>query len=80
MDFNKDVMAAKLRGRRAEAGMNQTQAAEAAGVSIVTLGRYENGESSPNGNVLFKLAKAYGCTPNDLFGWGDPAHGGKEEL
>ena len=70
MDFNKDVMAAKLRGRRAEAGMNQTQAAEAAGVSIGTLGRYENGESSP---------KAYGCTPNDLFGWGDPAHD-KEEM
>ena len=70
MDFNKDVMAAKLRGRRAEAGMNQTQAAEAAGVSIGTLGRYENGESSPNGD---------GCTPNDLFGWGDPAHD-KEEM
>lgn len=70
MSFSKDVMASKLRGKRAEAGLNQTQAAEAAGVNIVTIVRYEKGETVPDGEVLFRLAEAYGCTPNELFGWG----------
>lgn len=70
MGFSGEVMASKLRGKRAEAGLNQTQAAEAAGVSVVTMVRYEKGETVPDGEVIFRLAEAYGCTPNDLFGWG----------
>ena len=71
MGFSKDALAAKLRGKRAEADLNQTQAAERAGVSTVTIVRYENGDTVPDAGVLFKLAEAYGCSPNDLFGWGE---------
>lgn len=71
MGFSKEAMAAKLRGKRAESDMTQAEAAEAVGVSAVTIVRYEKGETVPDGEVLFKLAALYGCSPNDLFGWGE---------
>lgn len=61
-------MASKLRGKRAEADMTQRQAADAVGVSAASIGRYESGETVPAGDVVFRLAELYGCTPNDLFG------------
>jgi len=69
LGFSKDVMAAKLRGKRAESGMTQKQVSDAIGVNIVTIGRYENAETIPAGDVFFKLAELYGCTPGELMGW-----------
>lgn len=68
MGFSKEVMASKLRGKRAEADMTQQQAADAVGVSTASIVRYESGETVPAGDVVFRLAELYGCTPNDLYG------------
>lgn len=69
MAFNSDTLAAHLRGKRAEAGLSQTEAAEAVGVHITTICRYESGESSPNAYAIWKLCELYGCDPADLLGW-----------
>lgn len=68
MGFSKEVMASKLRGKRAEADMTQQQAADAVGVSTASIVRYESAETVPAGDVVFRLAELYGCTPNDLYG------------
>lgn len=64
-----DSMAAKLRGKRAEADLSQGEAADRSGINITTLCRYESGDMVPSAEKVFKLAEVYGCTPNDLMGW-----------
>lgn len=71
MDFDMNAMAAKLRGKRAEADLSQGEAAEMAGINVTTLVKYEAGDMVPSAEKVFKLAEVYGCTPNDLFGLGD---------
>lgn len=68
MGFSMEVMAAKLRGRRAEADLSQGEAAKMAGINITTLFKYESGDMVPSAEKVFRLAEVYGCTPNDLFG------------
>lgn len=70
MAFDKSVFAARLRGKRAEADMSQTELAERSGVSQTTVFQYEDGTQTPGADKLFALAEALGCTPNDLIGWG----------
>lgn len=69
MAFDKNVFAAKLRGKRAEADMSQAELAERSGVSQASIFQYEDGGSLPGADKLFALAEALGCTPNDLIGW-----------
>lgn len=51
--------------RRAK-GLTQPEVAEAAGVSQGALSRYENGERTPDAEVLARLAAALGVTPDLL--------------
>lgn len=51
--------------RRAR-GLTQPEVAEAAGVSQGAMSRYENGERSPDADVLSRLAAALGVTPELL--------------
>lgn len=69
MGFDMSAMAAKLRGKRAEADLSQAEASEMAGINITTLSKYEAGDIVPSAEKVFKLAEVYGCTPNDLIGW-----------
>ena len=71
MGFSMESMAAKLRGKRAEADLSQAEAAEMAGINITTLVKYEAGDMVPSAEKVFMLAEVYGCTPNDLFGLTD---------
>lgn len=58
-----------LKKHRIEKGFSQSQLAELAGMSLRTLQHYEQGERDINkaqGLILFSLAKALGCTIEDL--------------
>lgn len=59
-------IAARLRAKRAHADLTQKQAAERAGVSWMTIHRCESGARFPAVDVLYALARVYGCQPADF--------------
>ncbi|MEG0015767.1 MAG: helix-turn-helix transcriptional regulator [Raoultibacter sp.] len=73
MEFSKDVFAARLRAKRAEADLSQELLAEMAGVGADTVVKYEGGLRVPGSDTLMKLAEALGCSPDHLLGWPDVA-------
>ena len=67
--FEKEVFASRLRGKRAERGLNQAELAEASGVSVAAITNYENGGYVPGADKVYMLADALGCDLNWLLGW-----------
>lgn len=65
----KETIAHRMKVLRAEARMSQEDLAEAAGISSASIKNYETGASQPLLETACSLAKALGCTPNDLCGW-----------
>ena len=57
----------KMKFRRIEVGMSQTQLAKAAGVTRQTIGLIEAGEFNPSLKLCLAICKALGVTLNDLF-------------
>ncbi len=55
-------LAQAIQTARRARGLTQPEVAEAAGVSQVAISRYENGERSPDADVLDRLAAALGVT------------------
>lgn len=51
---------------RIREGLSQEQLAEKAGISRISVVRYESGERSPDVAVAVRLAKALGCKVDDL--------------
>ena len=51
---------------RLQAGMSQEQLAAAAGVSRISIVRYESGERVPDGDVAARIATVLNCTVDDL--------------
>lgn len=62
----KKVIAHRLRVLRAERDMSQQDLADASGVSVDAIGKYERAEAAPQLRNAYRLAEALGCTPNDL--------------
>ena len=60
----------KMKFRRIEVGMSQTQLAKAAGVTRQTIGLIEAGEFNPSLKLCLAICRALGVTLNDLF-WED---------
>lgn len=60
----------RIRRRRTELDMSQQKLADAVKVSHVTIFKWENGETEPRGQNLFKLSKALKCSPTWLL-YGD---------
>ncbi len=59
----------KIRERRLELGMTQSQVAEITGIKKNTISNYENNVSAPNENNIFKLMEVLKCDANYLFEW-----------
>lgn len=59
----------KLRERRLELGMTQSQIAKITGIKKNTISNYENNVSAPNENNIFKLMEVLKCDANYLFEW-----------
>ena len=57
----------KMKFRRIEVGMSQTQLAKAAGVTRQTIGLIEAGDFNPSLKLCLAICKALGVTLNDLF-------------
>lgn len=57
----------KMKFRRIELEMSQTDLAAAAGVTRQTIGLIEAGEFNPSINLCIAICKALGVTLNDLF-------------
>ena len=57
----------KMKFRRIEVGMSQTQLAKAAGVTRQTIGLIEAGEFNPSLKLCLAICKALGVTLNDVF-------------
>lgn len=55
-----------LRELRNLRGLTQAQAAEQIGVSNVTLGKWENGKSTPTDDTLTRLAEIYAVAPTEI--------------
>ena len=66
--FKKDV-GHRLKVARIDARMTQEDLAKASGVSPTGIVNIENGYNSPTLENAYKIAKAIGCTVNDLCGW-----------
>ncbi|MFC1957469.1 helix-turn-helix transcriptional regulator [Chloroflexota bacterium] len=56
----------KLRVLRERLFITQTELAEAAGISLVTLNRLENNKQKPSFKTIRKLAKALGVEPGEI--------------
>ena len=57
----------RLKLRREELGLTQTELAKLVGVSKGSIGNYESEISSPNENILIKLFSALDCDANYLY-------------
>ena len=60
----------KMKFRRMDLGMSQTELAEKAGVKRQTIGLIEAGDFNPSLNLCIAICVALGVTLNDLF-WED---------
>lgn len=56
------------RKARERKGYTVQEAATRLGISITTLGSWENGKTSPTAQRVIDLCKLYGCTANELLG------------
>jgi len=57
----------KLKFKRIELDMSQTDLAKAAGVTRQTIGLIESGEFNPSIKLCIAICKALNCTLDDLF-------------
>lgn len=60
------LIGAKIRSYRKAKGVTQAALAEALDCEVTTLGRYERGDHSPDGEQLMKLADFFEASPMDF--------------
>lgn len=61
--------AAELRSRRGFLDISQDELSKRSDVNSRSISQYENETCAPTLESISKLARALGCTPNDLLGW-----------
>ena len=61
----------KLKKMRAERGFSQREFAKTIGKSFRTVQMWENGESYPNAEMLWRLCEFFDTDPNTMLGWHD---------
>ena len=57
----------RIKERREEIGMTQTQLAEMIGVTKGAIGNYESDANSPKASIMYKVFKALRCDANYLY-------------
>ena len=57
----------RLRSKRKELRITQKELAEAVGVSLITISRYERSERIPDSNILSKIVERFNCQYDELF-------------
>lgn len=61
------TMNTKLRNRRLNVGLTQAEVARAVNIAEQAYQRYEYGKREPAVTTAIKIAKALGCTVEELF-------------
>lgn len=61
----------KLKQMRVERGLSQRDFSKQIGKSFRTIQMWENGESYPNAEMLWKLCEFFRTDPNTMLGWYD---------
>lgn len=61
------MLGKKIKSRREELGLSQSQLADKIGVGKTSISNYEKDVSSPNEPVLIKLFEALDCDANFLY-------------
>lgn len=56
-----------IKAKRERVGKTQQQIADELGVTLDTISKYENGRNLPGADKLPALARALGCTIDDLY-------------
>ena len=71
MAFDKSVMAAVIRSRRAALDITQGELARRVGVNVTTVCAWEDPEGGyiPGADKVWALSGALVCQPNELLGW-----------
>ena len=59
----------KIKERRVQLGLKQSEISKATGIKTTTLSNYENNVSTPNEQNLYKLMDTLKCDANYLFEW-----------
>ena len=67
MPFNADYFARALKVKRAEKGWNQSELAEASGVSLGAIARYEMGANKPTFETVCEIADALDCDTDEFW-------------
>lgn len=68
--FELSTFAAKLRGKRAERDMTQTDLSRISGVSLFSIINYEGAKNTPTLGKAVAIADALGVTLDDLYPMG----------
>ena len=68
MEYSNETLARALRVERAKKGWSQEDLARESGVAVNTIARYESGRNMPSLNVAAKMARALGCSIDELAG------------
>ena len=66
---NKNQLAVRIKELRNRKGMSQEFLADKSGLSLRTIQRIENGESSPTGHSIQQLSYALNITPDEITDW-----------
>jgi len=61
-----------IKRKREEAGLTQEELSRELGVVRQTVAMWETGKASPSANMLPRIARALGCTIEELYGAAGP--------
>lgn len=62
-----ESFAATLRHKRKAKGLSQEELADLSGLHLTAVGRIERAEREPGVRTVYKLARALGLSPSELF-------------
>lgn len=74
ISFDSDAMARNIKVERVKRGWSQEDLAKASGVGLNSIARYETGNVVPGLDNALKLAKALGCSIDDIAGLTSSQH------
>lgn len=72
--FDSEAMARNIKVERVKRGWSQEDLAKASGVGLNSIARYETGNVVPGLDNALKLAKALGCSIDDIAGLNQTQH------
>ena len=65
-DYDMELLQITMAAARINAGLSQSEASKAIGISKSTLISYEKGRSFPKIDVAERMASVYGCSVNQI--------------